>query len=144
MPRVPSYRPWNSHLCRNSRYPSTYLTFSFGANLPIGRAHLLIQLALAHLAALIAEGHATKYFQWPGYELARDERYVIYALPASRQVWTQVDSFTVQQAVEVVGLLEWCGVARGYGEEMWAYVFVAEVQVGYVWMARDPLVVGGI
>lgn len=49
------------------------------------------------------------------------------------------ERFTCSQAQQAVDLLEYCGIAQGHFEEMWAYVFAAEKQVGYIWMARSDL-----
>lgn len=47
------------------------------------------------------------------------------------------ESFTLAQALEAVVLLEICGVDEGRRREMWAYVFKAGNQIGYITLGQD-------
>ena len=43
---------------------------------------------------------------------------------------------TISQCVDALSLLEQCGWKLGNYEEMWAFVFVGNVQIGYIWLRQ--------
>lgn len=73
----------------------------------------------------------------PG-ELIEGRDIIITTRPYLKYLWSKV-VLNVQQCIDAVSLLERCGWLRGIYEEMWAFIWAGNVQIGYIWLMQEKM-----
>ncbi len=138
-------RPWNDYVCRNIAIQNVHLTFEYDDPLPAGRLQELIINARNNVRETIAFNPNDKLRRgtmsvWNAKESEEiiDPGDVIMAAIAARKqtalpAW---QDFLFVDVLKAVNLIEWCSIAHGRIEGIWAYVYVRGVHVGYIWTMR--------
>lgn len=103
--------------------------------MPEPRIAGVLRMAKELTRLVIAEGGAEETISQA--TLAWDSnRHISISARGLRKHWWSRSPFTIWQAAVAVNLLERCGYAEEIYEEMFAYVFVGKVQVGYIWLKQ--------
>lgn len=131
-PRHAPPEPWDENSCYSALIPGVHLTFSFGERLTETRVVTILRAAKQRIRLFIEAG----FTRLPVEEclLYSDENRALFMFAKQLK-----GRFTCSQVQQAIDLLEHCGIAQRHFEEMWAYVFAAKKQVGYIWMARNDL-----
>ncbi|KAI4217906.1 MAG: hypothetical protein L6R36_009221 [Xanthoria steineri] len=138
-------RPWNDYVCRNIAIQNVHLTFEYGDSLPAGRLQQLIINARNDVRETIAFNPNDKLRRgimsvWEAKESEEiiEPGDVIMAAMAARKrtILPAWQDFFFVDVLKAVNLIEWCSIAHGHIEGIWAYVYVRGVHVGYIWTMR--------
>ncbi len=71
-------------------------------------------------------------------ELTEGRRLVITTRAYVKYPWSKV-ALVAEQCLDAVNLLERCGWRRGNYEEIWAFIWAGEVQIGYIWLMQEKV-----
>ncbi len=103
--------------------------------MPESRIAGVLQMAKDLIRLVIDDGGADEPIREA--TLAWDShRHISISARGLRKHWWSRSPFTIWQAAVAVHLLELCGYAEEIYEEMFAFVFVGQVQVGYIWLKQ--------
>ncbi|KAL8784831.1 MAG: hypothetical protein Q9213_003735 [Squamulea squamosa] len=130
--------PWNEEICRSGLHPNVHLTFSWGEPLHRTRLYRVLRAGQKRMDYLIGldPSMANHPILEPTYMIEFWEEDSIILVAKQKKHNFRYRMFTLNQLLAALDMMELCGLARGIYQEMWAYVFVGEVQVGYVYVQR--------
>ncbi|KAI4093258.1 MAG: hypothetical protein LQ339_007736 [Xanthoria mediterranea] len=141
-------RPWNDHICRKSLVADVHLTFEYDDPVPQGRLMGVINKARTELRewidADIPQGlRPGTMIIWPagGFDGRIQPGDVLLSVQPVDRVYPSYATHEIQYSdvLKAVDLLEWCSVAQGYIEGIYAYIYVQGRHMGYMWTKRyDP------
>ncbi|KAI4238492.1 MAG: hypothetical protein LQ349_001070 [Xanthoria aureola] len=132
-------RPWDEETCHSALYPDIHLTFSWGEPVRPTRLYRILEMGRREIEALKRAG----YGQFP----LPERKFTIDYIPSiqmalvaqkRRQIFG-FKEFKLNDVLASIDLLELCGLAREEYFEMWAYVFVDDFQVGFIFIGRVDL-----
>lgn len=139
-------RPWNDHTCRVSGISdAVHLTFVDDDPLPEGRLRQVIYRARTAIREDIAfdptDGlEPNGMMVWSAKEseqIIEPGDVIIAARPAKKPTFVPAwHKFLYVDLLKAVELIEWCTIAHRRTEAMWAYVYLREVHIGYIWTKR--------
>ncbi len=69
-------------------------------------------------------------------ELTEGRRLIITTRPYVKYPWSKV-ALVAEQCLDAVNLLERCGWRRKIYDEMWAFIWAGNVQIGYIWLMQE-------
>ncbi|KAL8919515.1 MAG: hypothetical protein Q9208_006707 [Pyrenodesmia sp. 3 TL-2023] len=137
---IPPIRPWNENTCQDPSL-AIHLTVAWGQNLPGKYIYQVLQEAKKTFQIIIDSGHIDLLHPKTDVnaaELLFVRDLVITTRPYLKYPWSKV-VLTIRQCIEALSLLERCGWRMQNYEEMWAFIYLGKVQVGYIWLRQKVL-----
>ena len=141
-------RPWNDYICRKPLVADMHLTFEYGDPVPQGRLLAVINKARTELREWIDAGIPQgigpgTMIIWPagGFDERIQPGDVLLSVqPVDRlSPFYAMHELRYSDVLKAVDLLEWCSVAQGHIEGVYAYIYVQGRHMGYMWTKRyDP------
>ncbi|KAL8655570.1 MAG: hypothetical protein Q9226_002995 [Calogaya cf. arnoldii] len=126
-------QPWNDHLCHVSALYGIHLTFSWGTTLSRAGIGALLNTSKRTFRIIINQGRGDESIPAPW-----DSIVIPYQGLELTACQVDSDALTYRQVYQATDLLQLCGYDRGYRDEMWAYIWLGERQIGTISIQKGP------
>ena len=132
-------RPWTEQRCQSALYPDHHLTFSWGEPVRPTRLYRILDMGIRKVQTLKRAGYGNFPLPDHRYHAAYIEHIRMALVAQHRRQKSGSREFTLNDLLASIELLELCSLARKEYQEMWAYVFADNVQIGYLYISRGDI-----
>ncbi|KAL8712371.1 MAG: hypothetical protein Q9225_006956 [Loekoesia sp. 1 TL-2023] len=137
-PRFAPPEPWDEEVCIRPSIPFIHLTLSRGRRLPRGLIWKAIDEAENRVQTFISAGQGDWQIPADDWDLSEGMEKIDFVVKLYRAPGAlRHERLTSRQTWQALQLLQFCGVARGRYEEVYAYLFLDGKKVASIWIESD-------